>query len=138
MTAPTRPATGSFALRYAAPLRPLMVGLGMGPAHSAVDVSPEQLRVRMGWAFRATIPLGQVRHAEHCVRPLVLGWGVHGWGGRWLVNASSEGIVRIDLDPPVRVVAAGVPVRLTTLLVGLADPDAFLATLGEARAAGHG
>jgi len=129
--------TGTFALRYAPVLRPLMAAFGMGPARSTAEIAPEHLRVRVGWAFRATIPLQNVRHAERAVRPLILGWGVHGWGGRWSVNGSAKGIVRIDLDQPVRVAVTGIPVRLRTLWVALADPDAFLAVLGRARVAGQ-
>ena len=35
-------------------------------------------------------------------RGMVLGWGVHGWRGRWLVNGSSKGLVRLEIDPAVR------------------------------------
>ena len=50
-------------LRYAAPLRPLLAVLGMGPSFSGVEVDGEQLRVRMVWlgledpdAFLAGLP----------------------------------------------------------------------------------
>jgi hypothetical protein len=59
----------------------------------------------------------------------VTGWGVHGWRGTWLVNGSADGLVRLDIDPPVKARTAMVPVRLRTLRVSLADPTAFLADL---------
>jgi len=49
--------------------------------------------------------------------------GVHGFGGRWLVNGSARGLLRIDLDPPPRAYVAGIPVRLRQLLVSVDDPE---------------
>lgn len=123
-----------YRLRYAAPLRPLLSALGMGPGLSGVEVEDGQLRVRMGWAFRARVPCGTIRRAEPATHPVWGGWGVHGWNGRWLVNGSSHGIVRLDLDPDQSAVVCGVPVRLRTLWLGLDDPDAFLADLRDAPA----
>ena len=121
-----------YRLRYAAPLRPLLSALGMGPGLSGVDVEDGQLRVRMGWAFRAHVPCDTVRRAESAAHPVWGGWGVHGWNGRWLVNGASHGIVRLDFDPAQSALVCGVPVRLRTLWVGLDDPDAMLAELRHA------
>jgi hypothetical protein len=123
-----------YRLRYAAPLRPLLAVLGMGPSFSGVEVAGEQLRVRMGWAFSARIPCSAIRGAAPSTHPIWGGWGVHGWNGRWLVNGSSHGIVRVDFDPGQRAWVCGVPVRLRTLWLGLEDPDAFLAGLPRAPA----
>jgi hypothetical protein len=59
---------------------------------------------------------------------------VHGWNGRWLVNGSSHGIVRVDFDPGQRAWVCGVPVHLRTLWLGLEDPDALPAGLRRASA----
>jgi hypothetical protein len=118
-----------FDLRYDSPFTPLAAVLGMGPRASGVDVGTHAVDVRMGWAFRARIPLEAVRAAEPGTHPLLAGWGVHGWAGRWFVNGSARGIVRLDIDPPVRARAAGLPIRLTTLQVSVEDPDGFLAAL---------
>lgn len=118
-----------YRLRYGRALRPMLSLLGMGPAFSGVDVAGGELRMRMGWAFRSRIPLKNVRHAEPSAHPIWSGWGVHGWNGRWLVNGSTHGIVRLDLDPDEEAVVCGVPVRLRTLWLGLDDPDALLAEL---------
>ena len=78
-----------------------MVVLGMHRGNAYVEVSPEVVRVRMGWAFDVSIAGSAVRSiAEDHGR--VWGWGVHGWRGEWLVNGSSSGLVRIAVDPPVR------------------------------------
>jgi hypothetical protein len=83
----------------------------------------------MGWAFRASVLRGNVRSAAAAERPFI-GWGVHGWRGRWLVNGSLKEIVALELDPPVRAWVTLVPVRLRNLYVSLADREAFLQALG--------
>jgi len=122
-------AATSFPFRYGA-LRPLLSVLGMGPAFSSVTLQGETLRVKMGWAFRATIPV----HSITAVQPrqgLVGGIGVHGWRGRWLVNGAATGLVMITVDPPVRAWAVGIPVKLSQLTLSLDDPDALSVALGR-------
>jgi hypothetical protein len=122
-------ALGSFRFRYGA-LRLLLTVLGMGPGLSHVDLEADTLRVRMGWAFRATIPVSQITSA----RPrsgAVGGIGVHGWRGRWLVNGATTGLVLISIDPSVRAWGTGIPVQLRELTLSLEDPDAFVAALGR-------
>nr|MDQ3826968.1 hypothetical protein [Actinomycetota bacterium] len=108
---------------------------GMGPAQSGIEVTFEELRVQMGWAFRANISIRAVRHAEQSVPPLILGWGVHGWAGRWLVNGSRKGVVRIEIDPVARGRVMGIPVRLARLLVSVAQPEKFVDTVNRIRVA---
>lgn len=125
--------SSSFEIRYAALLKPLLEAMGMGPARSGIKVTPDQLRVRMGWAFDATIPIRDIRHTERSVPPFILGWGVHGWAGRWLVNGSRQGVVRIDIDPATQGKVIGISVRLATLLVSVVQPEKFLATVNRIR-----
>jgi hypothetical protein len=106
--------------------------LGMGRRFSAVIVDADVVTVRMGWAFRTEIPRASVAAVEPD-DGMVLGWGVHGWRGRWLVNGSSRGLVRFAIAPPVRARVCGFPVRLTTLRVSLQDRDAALAALSSPR-----
>lgn len=119
-----------FSVSYNTFNRALMTVLGMGPKQSHVTVSDETVTVRMGWAFRSDIPrssIGSARLDDDRVR----GWGVHGWGGRWLVNGSSSGLVRLDLDPSVRSSVIGpFRVSLTALRVSVDEPAALLAELG--------
>jgi hypothetical protein len=118
---------GSFNFRYGV-FRPLLSILAMGPRFSKITLEGDNLRVAMGWAFRATIP---VRHitAARTREGLVGGIGVHGWRGRWLVNGAATGLVAITVDPPVRAWAI-IPITLKELTLSLEDPDAFLAALG--------
>lgn len=108
----------------------LLALLGMGPGVSRVETGPTVLRARMGWAFRATIPIASVRGVERD-RDMWWGIGVHGWAGRWLVNGSVRGIVRVEIDPPGRAWVVGVPVRLRQLFVSLEDPDGFIAAMAS-------
>ena len=125
--------SSSFELRYAALLKPLLGAMGMGPAQSGIKVTPDQLRVRMGWVFDATIPIRDIRHTQRSAPALILGWGVHGWAGRWLVNGSRQGVVRIDIDPATQGKVIGIPVRLATLLVSVVQPEKFLDTVNRIR-----
>jgi hypothetical protein len=111
--------------------------LGLGPRFSSVVLDEANLHVRMGWGFRASIPLDAVRDVAASARPFV-GWGVHGWRGRWLVNGSSQGIVSIAIDPPVRGWTLCFPLRLRTVFVSLADRGGFLHAIGQPRLPGEG
>ncbi len=101
----------SFNFRYGV-FRPLLSILAMGPMFSRIALDDDTLRVRMGWAFRTTIPLRQITGAR-TRDGLVSGIGVHGWNGRWLVNGAATGLVAITVDPPARAWAiAIVPITL--------------------------
>src|ERR1700680_3018948 len=121
--------TAAFRFSYGV-FRPLLSLLGMGPRFSRVELEDGTLRVRMGWAFRASIPAHQIT----AVQPrsgLVGGIGVHGWRGRWLVNGATTGLVAITVDPSVRALGTGVPAKLRELPLSLEDPDALVAALGR-------
>lgn len=102
--------------------------LGLSPARSWVEVRDETLAVRMGWGFRLEVPRAHVRDARLDHRR-VWNWGVHGWRGRWLVNGSSSGIVRIDLAPPARARAWPFTVSVRELRVSVEDPDGLVDAL---------
>jgi hypothetical protein len=105
--------------------------LGMTRGSSYVEVDAGHVAVRMGPWFRTRFERGQVVSADETPHPMLLGWGVHGWRGRWLVNGSSSGIVRLRLEPDARARVIGVPVRLRELLVAVDDPTGLLATLAR-------
>jgi hypothetical protein len=121
-----------FAIDYSPSLLPLFRSVGMGPARSGVWVGADTVRVAMGWGFRATFP----RRAVRSIGPdtaAVTGWGVHGWGGRWLVNGSSAGLVRLEIQPGVRARMMGLPVRLSTLRLSVTSPGELTTMLTYAR-----
>ena len=119
----------AFAFRYGA-FRLLLSAMGMGPRYARIELDADALRVRMGSAFTATIPLERITGAEARSGP-VGGIGVHGLRGRWLVNGAATGLVAITIEPPVRA-RVGIPVALSQLTLSLEDPEGFLAALGRA------
>jgi hypothetical protein len=103
----------------------------MTRGNSAVVLDGDGVSCRAGvggWAFRMRAPRASVAGAAPYTGR-VLGWGVHGWRGRWLVNGSSSGIVRVELDPPARGRTLGIPLRVRELLVAVDDPDGLVAAL---------
>jgi len=120
-----------FPIRFSSGNGILFRGLLIAPSHSYVELDDDSIKVRMGWAFSARIPRRLVARAGPGRSPRIrLTAGAHGWNGRWLVNASPDGIVRLELAERVRAYTAGFPVRLKELLVSLEDPDGFLRALG--------
>ena len=108
--------------------RVLMTPLGFGPRHSRLTLGPDDVAVRLGWAFRATVPRASITEAvERTER--VLSLGAHGWRGRWLVNGANSGLVTITIDPPARARVLGVPVRLRELTVSVAVPSDLVGAL---------
>jgi hypothetical protein len=109
--------------------RALSSALLIPPSRSYVELATDgEVDVRMGWAFRARFP----RSAIASARPsdlTTISRGVHGWGGRWLVNGSGKGLVVLELEPEQRARVMGVPVRLRELYVSVDDPEALIAAL---------
>jgi hypothetical protein len=120
-----------FPIRFTG-LNRTMSAVGLSPGRSWVEVDDERLCVRMGWAFKLDTPLVNVRDARPDTER-VWSWGVHGWRGRWLVNGSSSGLVRIDLTPPVRARTGPVPISVCELRVSVEDPDGLIAALTTRR-----
>jgi hypothetical protein len=117
-----------FAMSYSPGLLLLFRPVDIGPRHTRITADEAELRIQMGWAFRAAVPRAHIRAVARDTAP-VTGWGVHGRRGTWLVNGSSQGMVRVDIEPPTTARMLGIPVQLRTLRLSLTDPDAFLAAL---------
>ncbi len=105
-----------------------MVLLGVVPEHCRVEVDDGELRVRMAWLFRLDVPRAQVRSVARD-DGRVWGWAAHGWRGKWVVNGSSSGLVRIELDPAGHGRVAGFDVEVRVLMVSVEDPDALVEAL---------
>ena len=121
-----------FEVSYSPALLPLFKVIGMGPGHAGAWVSPTSVRVVMGWAFRVTIPRSAVREIPPDSEG-VAAWGVHGWRGRWLVNGSSSGLVRFEIEPAARAWIIGIPVWLKTLRLSVTSPAELINELSGAR-----
>lgn len=115
-----------FAISCNRTFKALASVLGTGPGRSGVEAEPDRIDVRMGWAFRSSIPRASVREVELVARiPALMELGVHGLNGAWSVNGSSAGVVKVASAPAgARVLS--VPVRLGTLYLSLEEPDAFV------------
>jgi hypothetical protein len=121
-------------VRFSTPNRSLAL-VGVTARNSYVTVGPDEVGVQMGWAFQLRAPRSSVSGAEPD-HDRVLGWGVHGWRGEWLVNGSSLGLVRIRFAPAARGRTTGFPVKVHTLRVSVADPVGLVARLTGGHAAG--
>lgn len=117
-----------FAIRYERWSRPLMRLLGMGPTASRLDLTDDELTIRMGWAFRISCPRSSIVAVERD-HGRVWGWGVHGWRRSWLVNGSSHGLVRIRIDPACRGRVLLLSWNVDTVRVSVEDPDELVAAL---------
>jgi hypothetical protein len=117
-----------YPIAYSRLMRALGGALGLGPRGSRVEVGEAEVDVRMGWGFRARFPREAVKSAEPS-RQLYISQGIHGRKGRWLVNGSPRGVVRIELAGDHRARVLGRQVRLSVLEVSVEDPDALVAAL---------
>ena len=118
-----------FPIRYNPAARFLLSGLFIGPRGSFVEVSEREVSVRMGWGFRARFARSSVVRCSQGISGMLLGLGIHGFGGRWLVNGSLDGLVSLHLSPDQRAHVLGVPVKLRELQVSLVEPEALLTLL---------
>ena len=120
---------GKFAIRFDPWYRPMSSAVFCPPSKSYVEVDGDDVHVRMAWAFNTRFPKSAVRSAQPTDMRTV-SRGVHGWGGRWLVNGSGQGLVAITLEPEQKAKVLGVTTRLHELYVSVDDPAALIAELG--------
>jgi hypothetical protein len=108
-----------------------MAPLFLGARHAKAELTEDILRVRMGWAFRASIPRRSIRRAA-LNREVVWAIGVHSdlRFKTWLVNGSTKGVVFLDLLPAASGRLGPVRITIERLGLGLEDPDGFLRALG--------
>ena len=124
--------TARFPITFDPWYRVLSSVLGLPPSSAYVQIDGEQVEVRMGCAFRTRFRRSEVSSAAaQDIRPISR--GVHGFGGRWLVNGAGRGILRIELNPAQRAYVMGIPVRLRELLVSVGDVSAVAAALTGSR-----
>ncbi|MGZ4672507.1 MAG: hypothetical protein ACXVH5_04475 [Ilumatobacteraceae bacterium] len=114
-------------------MRVVMTPILAGPRHCHVELTADRLKVKMGmagWAFSAALPRSSVTDAKRATGP-VLGWGAHGWRGQWLINGSSQGLVRVSIAPAGRGRCLIIPVKVRRLTLSLEEPDQFIAALAQ-------
>jgi hypothetical protein len=121
-----------YPIAYGTTMRVLGGVLGLGSRRAWIEIDPSTVEICMGWAFRAKFPRSAVRRAAVSDRRS-FSLGVHGHDGRWLVNGTTKGLVRIDLDPEQRARVLGADVALNTLDVSVEQPTELLAALEPSR-----
>ncbi len=120
--------TQRFEISFESWYRILSTIVGLPPSGAYVAVGQGSVEVRMGWAFRSRFPISAIESVSRlATRPLSR--GVHGFGGRWLVNGSGADILSLRLSPIQRGHVLGFPVRLRELLVSVDEPDKLAATV---------
>lgn len=124
------PSGKQYRFSYTSLTRKLFTVLGIGPARSSVEVNRDAVRIRMGWAFDLEIPRSSIKSVMRASKPFGYGAGVHGWRGRWVVNGSNDGIVRLVLDPPPSGRTLFIPIKPRELFLSLEDPAGFIAMFG--------
>src|SRR4029077_11804935 len=95
--------TRRFALRFGGWMRALASLTALGPRWSHVDLSADELQVRMGWGFQARISRRSIHQARQLgqQRDIWYAVGIHSLpGGRWIVNGSLHGVVTLAIEPP--------------------------------------
>ena len=114
---------------------------GGGPGRGGVVLDATMVRVLVP-GFRLDLPRASVRSATRATRPAGLlrnAIGVHSSRGRWLVNGSHNGLVELTIEPP-----GSTPrqpstlfrkMRVSSLIVSVADPDGFIAAVDGGRPA---
>ena len=108
-----------------------MTPMMAGPRRCRAVVNSDHLLVTMGaggWAFSADVPRSSITTVTRVTGPFY-GWGAHGWRGKWLINGSARGLVRISIRPPARARCLFVPVKLKQLTISLDSPDELVAAL---------
>lgn len=111
--------------------RPMSAAVGMLPSRSFVEVTDNEVTVRMGWGFKVRFPRSAVKAVTQqkasAGRPVSR--GVHGFKGRWLVNGSARGIVDIDMSSTQRGAVMGFPVKIDRLQVSVVEPERVIGAL---------
>ena len=110
-------------IRYGRGWRWLFTILAIPRGLAYIHVTGDDVKVRLGWAFRADFSrLDVIEVVDH--RPVV-SVGAHGWQGRWLVNGANSPIATIRLSRPTQGRVVGFAVTVRELLVSVDDRDAL-------------
>jgi hypothetical protein len=106
--------------------------LGRGSGRGSVEVDADVLRLRTD-DFHLDVPRSSIRSAarpEHQHRGTI---GIHARRGSWLVHRSHDGLVELAIEPPCylppQLSTAFRPMKISSLIISLDDPDGFIAAV---------
>ncbi len=122
------PTATRFQISFDAWYRVLSTALLLRLVDSYVDVTDDEVAVRMGWAFRTSFPRSSIASTAR-LDTTPLSRGVHGFAGRWLVNGSGDDILTITLNSVKHARVLGFPVRLRQLMVSVENPEGLVERL---------
>ena len=92
-----------------------------------MELGDDGLSLHFGLLFNRTIPREQIESAAEADWPLWMGIGWRaGFGSRYGLIGSYQGIVELTLREPIRVLNL---LNFTRIAVSLEGPDAFLQSL---------
>jgi hypothetical protein len=135
----------TFRISVDPPSRTIIAALGGGRKVPRVTMSASTLDVRMGWAFRATIPREAVASARPLSRDELRGpfrisvlRGVNYWPRTALVNGAGTGLVEITLDRQKWVWLGPLRAPMRRLIVSAEDPSGLVAALNPSPPAPNG
>jgi hypothetical protein len=119
-----------FPMRLDGWVRPFLWPFGGTPARSYVEVGPEELHIKYGWAFEKRFRLDEIESVQAGKWPW---WGGLGWrsnlAGRLGLVASYSGIVDVRLKRKRWTWMVLLPLPCNQLTISLEDPEAFIAAL---------
>jgi hypothetical protein len=126
----------TFPIRVDRPSRALMAVFGASRKGPQVTMDSSTLDIRMGWAFRASIPRDTVASARPLNRGELTGpfklsvlRGVNYWWGTALVNGAGTGLVEINLDRAKWVHLGPLWAPMRRLIVSAEDQSGLVAEL---------
>lgn len=126
-----------YRISFNAPSKIIMGILGAGPGQSWVDVTPDEVQGRVGWAGDVTIRRSDIASVSRPDQtPWWLGLGVHGILGTWAFNGSFSGMVEIRMKQPARGRVLFFPIKPHTVYFSLEQPDEFIHELTSKTKAG--
>jgi hypothetical protein len=116
-----------FPIRLDPVWRPLLLVGGATQGNSYLEIERDALIVHFGWLYGDTIPIENVESVEEGDWPIWMGvgWRV-GFGSRFGLTGSFEGVVDVNFKEPVRVWRIA---TYKTMSVSLEDPKTFVAAL---------
>jgi hypothetical protein len=98
---------------------------------SSPNVEVDDTAVRLRAGLHVDIPRSSIVSATVGRARFVDGVGIHGWGGRWVVNGRMGYVAVLRVQPATQGHLYGVPVRIRELLVAVADPAALVRELSS-------
>ena len=122
-----------YPITFNLPSKIILGLLGSGPSRSWVDLTPDTVDAKLGWAGSVTVNREDIANVDYGVTvPWWMGMGVHAIPGTVALNGSLGSAIRITTKPGKH--AHGrilfVPIKPTTVYVSVENPEDLAYELG--------